>query len=105
MDDDSLKRFTNYFRDIYTASSSNCPGLCDQLVAPTVGATGYDLRRCCKSACSTNEANSRETCENDFCPKICMQEMADKSAVDECVHVCATACRQRWKIRSALEIG
>jgi hypothetical protein len=95
--DDTIRVFSEYFRDIYSASSSNCAGKCDSVTPPTSGPNGYDLRRCCKAACADQRIASVKQCKAEFCPEICATEMIDKSALSECVRICSEACGIRFK--------
>lgn len=94
-----MKVFTEYFRDIYSASETSCAGICDSATpAASLGPEGYDIRKCCKSACSSRSVTSLSSCETDFCTARCndSHQIKEGGALAKCVEICSIGCRERF---------
>lgn len=91
--DETINIFKTYFRDIYSASSKTCAGACDEATPSSLGPLAYDLRQCCKSACSDTAAfiTSEDSCANDFCVKACRDINST-----ECMRICTVGCHKRF---------
>jgi hypothetical protein len=100
--DDSLKLFREYFRDIYTASSGTCAGICDKATPASLGPSAYEIRRCCKNACSDSGIDSLEQCRTQFCMSKCNSEtlVTQMEIVNDCVSVCQLGCDHRFQTQS-----
>lgn len=94
--DETLKVFTEYFRDIYAASGSSCAGVCDAETRPALmGPEGFEIRKCCKSACSDKSITTLEFCEDYFCEEKCAS-IRETDFVSKCMQTCKVACRNRF---------
>lgn len=97
--DDSLKLFKDYFRDIYTANKGSCAGKCNEITPPALGPAAYEMRRCCKEACSEGSLESLDECRGIFCVRRCTSETLAGSSADSlsrCVEICQQGCEHRF---------
>ena len=97
--DDSLKLFKEYFRDIYTANKGSCAGDCNDATPASLGHAAYEMRRCCKEACSEESIRSLDECREVFCVQRCTSETLVQSNTDtlkQCVEICQRGCGHRF---------
>lgn len=95
--DATIKIFTDYMRDIYAPST--CAAVCDAGTPASLGPIAYEVRRCCKSACSDNAVKDEATCKSFFCEVQCRMEVliaASPEATEKCMQVCASGCAKRF---------
>ena len=88
--DETVKVFQKYFRDIYSASAKTCAGACDEATPASLGPNAYELRQCCKQACSDESIKSELDCVDRFCKTLCMQ------GPNECMAKCTVGCHRRF---------
>jgi hypothetical protein len=99
--DDSLNLFKEYFRDIYTATSGTCAGACDEATPAKLGPAAYEIRRCCKSACSEDSIKSLADCDTSVCEVKCRNEVLvnELNKMKECLEICELGCRRRFQLQ------
>ena len=99
--DETVKIYREYFRDIDAASPSTCAGTCDSATPAALGAEGYEIRRCCKLACSDGGVESLNFCETSFCFERCQESRqiaVSAASMDKCVEICKVGCKKRFTI-------